>query len=247
MPLPTASVVVDFAAHGLWVDPDVDVHFCLHEDQASHVRALGAPGAVVSGPVVGPQFARGQNAREAARRSLGLDDSDRLVLVVAGSWGAGRIEHAARVLGADPRFRTFAVTGRNQQLRQRLERLRGVEVFGWVDDMAALVVAADVVIENAGGLMAMEAMAMGTPVVSYKPIPGHGRENVARMEEAGISRYAHSKIELVALCDRLCRDEPYRRRLMTTAAGMFRSDVADYVGMMVYHSTGWRDEGLASA
>lgn len=233
MPLPTASIVLDFAAHGLWVDPDVDVHFCLHEAQARRVRSLGAGHVVACGPVVEPSFLRDRTAqaatRSVTRRELGLADGDRVVLIVAGSWGAGHIERATRALGHDSRFRTIVVTGRNDQLRRKLEAQGAAQVFGWVEDMAPLMRAADAVVENAGGLMAMEAMSVGTPVVSYEPIPGHGRENVARMDETGVSRYARSESDLLSIVDRLCSDEPYRRRLTSTASRMFRSDLADHV------------------
>lgn len=236
MPVTTASIVVDFAAHGLWVDPDVDVHFCLHEAQAQRVRGLGAPAVVACGPVVGPSFGRRHRDREAARRRLGLSQGERAVLIVAGSWGAGRVERAARLVGADSRFRALVVTGNNDRLRRRLEALGTAEVFGWVDDTADLMVAADVVVENAGGLMAMEAMSVGTPVVSFEPIPGHGRENVARMDETGVSHYARSDGELLRVLDRLCSDEPYLRRLTSTAERMFRSDLADHVTDLVHRS-----------
>jgi UDP-N-acetylglucosamine:LPS N-acetylglucosamine transferase len=247
MPVPTASIVVDFAAHGLWVDPDIDVHFCLHEAQAERVRRLGAHHVIASGPVVSPPFTRGRRDRAEARRELGLSDTDRVVLIVAGSWGAGHIERAARLTGRDPRFRTLVVTGRNESLRRRLQSLGHVDVYGWVDDMARLMVAADVVVENAGGLMAMEAMAVGTPVVSYEPIPGHGRENVARMDETGVSRFARSEEELLDILGRLCTDEPYRRRLTATAERMFRSDLSDHVLDLVRRSPARNTAGLASA
>lgn len=247
MPVPTASIVVDFAAHGLWVDRDVDVHFCLHEHQAQRVRALGAPAVVACGPVVGPSFGPNHPDRAAARRQLGLSDDDRAVLIVAGSWGAGHIERAAHLVGADDRFRALVVTGRNEGLRRRLEGPGTAEVFGWVDDMARLMVAADVVVENAGGLMAMEAMSVGTPVVSFEPIPGHGRENVARMDETGVSRYARSDEELLTILDRVCSDQPYRRRMTSTAERMFRSDLADHVADMAQRSAARTAGRLATA
>ncbi len=235
MPLATASVVVDFAAHGLWVDPDVDVHFCLHEAQGERVRGLGAGRVVTCGPVVGPPFLYGPPDRSEARRRLGLPESDPVVLIVAGSWGAGHIERAVRAVGREHRSRTVVVTGHNGRLRRRLEGLGTARVFGWVEDMAVLMAAADVMVENAGGLMAMEAMAVGTPVVSFEPIPGHGRENVARMHQTGVSRYARSAEELLDILERVCLDESYRGQLTSTAARMFRSDLGDHVAGMVSH------------
>ena len=234
MAVPTASIVVDFAAHGLWVDPDVDVHFCLHDSQAQRVRSLGAPRVEAPGPVVSPAFSRPGITRAEARSHLGLDLGEPTVLVVAGSWGAGRIERTARAIAAGGRFHPVLVAGRNDKLRRQLEAAGCGRVLGWVDDMAMLMTASDVVVENAGGLMAMEAMALGIPVVSFDPIPGHGRENAARMEEAGVSRYARSQEGLLRIMDRLLDDEGYREHLTGTASAMFRSDVADRIADMVH-------------
>jgi processive 1,2-diacylglycerol beta-glucosyltransferase len=249
MPIETASIVVDFAAHGLWVDPDVDLHLCLHDRQAERISALGARSAIATGPVVAPPFVKPALSREQARRELGLDPQARIVLIVAGSWGAGHIERTAEVVGRDDRFEAVVVTGRNDQLRRRIESARCAHVYGWVEHMDRLMLAADVVIENAGGLMAMEAMAVGTPVVSFQPIPGHGRENVARMDEVGVSRFARSEAELVEILDRLLSDEPYRRRLTLTASRMFKSDMAEQVAAMARRAvvSDGSVEGYASA
>jgi UDP-N-acetylglucosamine:LPS N-acetylglucosamine transferase len=233
MPVETASIVVDFAAHPLWVDPDVDIHLCLHLAQAARVTALGASRAVATGPTVKPAFVTPRLTREEARSELGLKPEDQVVLIVAGSWGAGHVERTVRaVAGAGP-FRAIVVTGDHDRLRRRLAAQDRAEVFGWVDEMDRLMIAADVVVENAGGLMAMEAMAVGTPVVSFQPIPGHGRENVSRMAEVGISLYARSELELLEYLNRLVGDGPFRRRQTATARSMFRSDAAGAIAAMV--------------
>lgn len=64
--------------------------------------------------------------------------------------------------------------------------------------MPTLMRAVDVLVENAGGLTCQEALSCGLPVVTYRPIPGHGRVNAAILAEAGLTRLAPS-------ADHLCR------------------------------------------
>jgi UDP-N-acetylglucosamine:LPS N-acetylglucosamine transferase len=59
-------------------------------------------------------------------------------------------------------------------------------VFGWVDDMPALMRACDVVVQNAGGLSTLEALASGLPVITYRCLPGHGRANARVLDEIGL-------------------------------------------------------------
>ena len=98
-------------------------------------------------------------------------------------------------------------------------------IFGWVDDMASLLQAVDVLIENAGGLTAVEAMACGVPVVTYRPIPGHGIANAAAMARAGVSRWVRTAGELgPALAELINGGQAKAQR--AAALTLFESDPA---------------------
>ena len=50
--------------------------------------------------------------------------------------------------------------------------------------------------------MSLEAMACGVPVLSFRPIPGHGRANAAALERAGLVPFVRNADELPAAVDR---------------------------------------------
>src|SRR6185437_14977887 len=110
-------------------------------------------------------------ARQTARTKLDLP-AGRLALVVAGSWGVGEIEETALDIAATGEATPVVLCGRNDVLRARLLRLGIPYALGWVDDMVSLMHAVDVMVENAGGSMALEGMASGLPVITYRPLPG---------------------------------------------------------------------------
>ena len=92
--------------------------------------------------------------------------------------------------------------GRNSDLRDDLEELareKGyrAHLLGWTDDMAGVMAASDVLVENAGGLTSLEAMGARLPLVTFRPIPGHGRNSAAAMSAAGVSCLASTGDELV--------------------------------------------------
>src|SRR5256886_17218574 len=62
--------------------------------------------------------------------------------------------------------------------------------------MPALVRAADVVVQNAGGLTSLEAMAAGVPVLSYRCLPGHGTTNAAALDAARLPPWIREPAEL---------------------------------------------------
>ena len=124
------------------------------------------------------------------RSNLGLSPEDRAVLVVAGSWGVGDVVATVEAIGRSGEFHPITVCGRDDSLRAELESRGFGTVIGWTDEMPALMSAADALVENAGGLTCMEAFAVGLPVITFRPIAGHGKDNAEMMARAGVNCYA---------------------------------------------------------
>jgi len=226
--LPAVNFITDFGVHPLWVHPDIDLNMAVHPRPAFEAATKSGRPAIATGPMVSPGFSVPHDRAE-ARADLGLRDEDRAVLIVAGSWGVGAVAKTFRAIAAGGRFVPIAVCGRDERLRKRLSQIPGGRALGWRDDMPALMAASDALVENAGGLTSMEALQVGLPIISYKPIAGHGKENTAEMDEAGVSRVAHSTTELFELLDAVTQAGPTRRAMVDAGRDMFVSDPADHV------------------
>lgn len=181
---PVLAMMTDPSIHPLCVAGGVDRHLAPNLEA---VAAIGPTAALVA-PVVGPAFHPRTSAAEATatRRRLGLPADRRLALVVAGSWGAGEVEQTTSDIAATHLATPVVVCGRNNALRQRLQAGPGI-ALGWQDDMPALLRAADLVVQNAGGLSTMEALTTGLPVISYRCLPGHGMANAAQLSRSGLA------------------------------------------------------------
>lgn len=195
---PVVTYLTDMSVHPLWVAEGVDTHLALHPVAADQARRLGAADVRVAGPAVRPAFRPriSDLERRTARLRFGLPDDRPLALVVAGSWGTGDVASTARDLTASGLVTPVVVCGLNTALRDELGAARAGITLGWVDDMPALMRACDVVVQNAGGLSSLEALASGLPVISYRCIPGHGRTNAAALEEAGWAPWVRRPDEL---------------------------------------------------
>jgi UDP-N-acetylglucosamine:LPS N-acetylglucosamine transferase len=232
--VPVAPYLTDFAVHPLWVHPGVDLHLAVSPISAETAAKRGGRTNHASGPLVGDNFREPMTdrpkSRQEMRRRLGIDDEERAVLVVAGSWGVGDVPDTVEAVQRAGPYHPITVCGRDEKLRSSLlEQGLGGTVIGWTDEMPALMAAADVLVENAGGLTAMEAFAAGVPVVTFHPIAGHGKENAKFMASSGVSRYAHNDDELTVALDEATTPGPERDALIAAGKALFASDPTDHV------------------
>jgi UDP-N-acetylglucosamine:LPS N-acetylglucosamine transferase len=190
LPVPVATFITDFAVHPLWAAPGVDLHLTVHPQAAASAHRQTGAAAASPGPMVSDRFAELLPSRAEARARLGLPDDANVALLVAGSWGVGAIRRTFDDIVATGSWLPLAVCGRNEHLQHRLTARGAGWVYGWTDQMPTLMAAADVLVENAGGLTCMEAFAAGLPVVSYRPIAGHGGGNAREMQAAGVAAFA---------------------------------------------------------
>jgi processive 1,2-diacylglycerol beta-glucosyltransferase len=212
---PVATYLTDASVHALWVAQGVDLHVAIHSVAADQARALGGRTTMVR-PLVP---ARPVDSR--TRSELGLPLAAPLAVVVGGSLGIGDLEGTAiELLGAG--VTPVVLCGRNDSLLRRLSARPGVMAMGWCDDVRQVFSVADVVIQNSGGFMTLEAMAVGTPLLSYGVLPGHGRTNAAALEREGMAPWARTADEL----------GPTLRRMLDGGAPPLPDEAPDLVELL---------------
>lgn len=227
---PSAVFMTDFAVHRQWLHPGNDLYLCLTGDAARDVRR-GIPVPVeATGPVVAPAFSAPAAGAARWRRRFEEHTPGRPPVVLsAGAWGAAsELDATARLL-AGAGFLPVVLCGRNDRLRARLAGLPGVLVPDWVTDMPGLLRAARVLVDNAAGQTAVQALASGTPVVGYRPLPGHGAEGVRRMAALGVSEAVTDAAGLLRALRRLSADGACRERRIARGRELFRGDALSLV------------------
>ncbi|MGW2640174.1 MGDG synthase family glycosyltransferase [Streptomyces sp. NPDC001348] len=223
--VPSAVVVTDFAVHRQWLHPGNDLYLCLTPRIAQDVRhRLGRP-ATACGPLLPDRFHPHPAGEASWRQRLAVDGGRPPVLLSSGAWGVGsRLDATARLL-AGAGYLPVVLCGRDDRLRHRLSQAPGTLAMGWVDDMPGLMAACAALVDNAAGQTALEALAVGTPVVGYRPIPGHGAEGVRRMAALGLTEYAADSWQLVQALDRLTSHGPAPDSRAPAGGRLFRGDV----------------------
>jgi UDP-N-acetylglucosamine:LPS N-acetylglucosamine transferase len=192
---PLVVHLTDPSVHRLSISPHAALTVAPTDVAARQARRLGAGPTVVVPPLVAAGFrpVTGPAERERLRAAFHLPTRLRLALVVAGSWGVGDVERTVTDIVATGLATPVVVCGRNEALLARLVAAGHPHVLGWADDMPELIRASDLVVQNADGLTAAEALASGVPVVTYRCLPGHGRTNAAALDAEGLVPWIRSR------------------------------------------------------
>jgi processive 1,2-diacylglycerol beta-glucosyltransferase len=190
------SIVTDFEAHALWMEPCVDLYCVAADETRVRLLARGASAdrVTATGIPISPKFSNRPEPR-GVRRNLGLRDDQPVVLVLSGGFGMGPVADILNELDKAAReFQTVVVTGRNAELRRELagvDRRHPTHVLGYASNMHELMAIADLIITKPGGLTSSEALAMGKPLFILNPIPGQEAANSDFLLERGAAAKAN--------------------------------------------------------
>ncbi|HYZ37877.1 MAG TPA: hypothetical protein VE673_14350, partial [Pseudonocardiaceae bacterium] len=152
---------------------------------------------------------------------------------VGGSLGLGTVREAVAAIARWPGWVPVVVCGRNEVLRDELAAIPGTVALGWVSDMAGLMAASDVLIENAGGLTSKEALRVGLPVVTFRPITGHGRHDASELAALGLTDLVDDEPALRDAVSRLTGNPSLRAERIRGGRALFVGDAADAVASLM--------------
>jgi processive 1,2-diacylglycerol beta-glucosyltransferase len=198
---PTVATITDLTGLFFWAQPGIDTHLVMYGESMPSVERIAGRGSVqLVSPLISAEFLRRRCPIE-SRRALGLPEQGRMVVVSGGGWGVGDIAGAVREFIKAPEVSSIVcLAGRNDPLAEKLRAAfhdeDRVHVYGFTDKMPELLAAADVLVHSTGGVTCLEAMAAGTPVVSYGLPVGHARLNTRAMAGLDLLRLANDTDEL---------------------------------------------------
>lgn len=205
--------VTDFTVHRWLVCRGVDAYFVAAEPLRKIIEKQLPPGETPAihalGIPVRKEFVHlpdGARSRRELRQRQGWPEEAFVCLVSGGGEGLLPMEELAGLLrqpGLEKLY-MILVAGHNRALAQRLTRAvafageRG-RVLGFTEEMPLLMAGADLLIGKAGGVSAAEALAAGSTLTVYAPLPGQEQVNSEFLQEHYGVRAIKDKRELAAL------------------------------------------------
>ena len=223
-----AIVVTDFDVHAMWLCHHYEHYFVALDETRVHLERLGIPPEKIttSGIPIDTVFAE-QKDKRAMRDKHGLDQEMTTILLSAGGFGVGPMEHIIHSL-AEMRHpaQVVALCGRNEELKSRIERAARrlaptsrilVKAIGYTKEMDEYMTASDILLGKPGGLTTSEALSKGMVFVIVNPIPGQEERNSDHLLEDGVAIRCNNLPALAYKMDRLLED-PLRLSTMQANA-----------------------------
>lgn len=224
--IPFFTVITDLVSvHRLWFHSKVDG--CLVPTRMVAEMALSnnvAPEKVIiTGIPVYPDIALETRSADVLRAELGWQLDITTILAV----GSRRMERLPEMLNVVNHFggalQLAVVAGKNEELYARIKKEYWhipVYSYEFVNNMPALMKAANLMITKAGGLIVTESLACGLPMLLTEVIPGQETGNADYVKNAQAGFVINSPIELLESLQHLLENN--RALLQKMAANAHR-------------------------
>lgn len=189
---PQYVVVTDTIAHSSWINYGVNGYYLPNDLSANFLIQRGIDPALlhITGIPVNLEIMQPKSKLEVrSRRNLPLESP--VITVFGGGLNPRRVRFMVTNLLEHLHGSTVIVAaGRNQDLLEAIADLTDSPTvkllkLGTIDYVDDLVVASDLIITKAGGLITSEILARGTPMVIVDPIPGQEEQNADVIAAAG--------------------------------------------------------------
>lgn len=232
----TYGIITDFTIHPYWEDSRLDYYITPSEILTAQAAKKGLPPDKFL-PIGIPIDTKFETKAERldALKSLNLPDK-KTVLIMSGSMGFGNILEQITELDKLPfDFQIISVCGNNKKLKEhidRLETVKTVQNYGYVNNVDVMMDAADCIITKPGGLTTSEALAKGLPMIISNPVPGQEDRNVEFLLNAGAAIKVSKTYPIdEALCQMFSSDRMslIRKTIKVLGKPYATRDLADFI------------------
>ena len=213
---PVVTMVTDLVSvHASWISPRADLYLLPTPESLKIAERYGVPSQKLRlvGFPIHPRFCQSQPDRSAIRRQLGLPIDRFTVLLTSGGAGGGPLESLISELERQcPQITILAVMGRNQTLFRKLNERNPLpehtRVYGFVDNMEQLMIAANAVITKAGPGTIMEAATLCRPLLLTGAVGLQEEGNIKFVLDAGLGNHCPSPSAVCQMVSQLAVEPP---------------------------------------
>lgn len=232
---PLLCVPTDYEAEGFWPHKTTDLFCAANEYMAETLRPRKVPEKEIriTGIPTRDDFRQTYN-KEEVRAKLELPQNKLLVLVLAGAYLPRPYVHLRSTMDAVlPYMHTYSdmhfvfIAGQDKEYAQHTRQsskelgLTNVTVFEYVEGMASLMAASDLVICKSGGLVVTECLCAQVPMILLGRAYGQEKANVRMLTSVGAAMHAITARELMETLRHIASN-PHSTQAMLISGNMVR-------------------------
>ncbi|MEG2025290.1 MAG: glycosyltransferase [Gordonibacter sp.] len=237
---PVVCVPTDYETEGLWPHRGGDLFCVATEAMAETLRPRKIPDEriLITGIPTREDFRRSYDKAE-TRERLGLPQDKQVVLALAGAYLPRPYVHFREALDKMlPYLHRFdsmhvAIVAGNdanyaRHLRQECSELglTNVTVLEYVEGMAALMAASDLVICKSGGLVVTECLCAQVPMILLGRAYGQEKVNVNMLTATGAAMHVTTARELLDTLSHIARNPESIRAMLVNGSFLRKPDAA---------------------
>ncbi len=237
---PIICVPTDYEVEGLWPHMYTDLFCVANEYMAETLRPRKVPEnrIQITGIPASPDFSRTYDKDE-MRKRFDLPEGKQIVLFLAGASLPRPYVHFRNSIDQImPYMHTYTnmhmviVAGKDAEYADALRRkvgeygLKNITVLEYVDGMAGLMAASDLVVCKSGGLTVTEILCIGVPMILLGKAYGQEKANVSMLTASGAALHVTTARELVGLLHQINDHPQITRSTIINAEFIRRPDAA---------------------
>jgi len=232
----TAFVATDYTCSPGTANSMLDLYFIPSPALCSEYMEQGVPEKklVPCGIPIRSEFYHTAD-KELSKEKCGVGLDHFHVLVMCGSMGCGPMKLLAKQLYArmDARCEISLVCGMNEKLYKQLSNMfrnvPNVHIYGYVQDVSALMDSADLYVTKPGGLSTSEAAAKRLPMVLLDVVSGCEEHNMDFFVKTGGAVMALGVDGVVGRCLVLAKEPEKLEQMRNALAAHFPGNAADTI------------------
>ncbi len=243
----TFGIVTDYTIHPFWEDVSRLEYIVTASELITHLavkRGIARERILPFGIPVNPKFNE-PCTKEEARKELGLKQDRPVVLVMGGRIGYSNCRKVVEEIAETGlELQIVALAGKNRRQLKKLQELPDqigscrLYAYGFVDDVAQMMSAADCIITKPGGLTVTEAIAKNLPMLLIHPIPGQEERNVEFLLNNGIASLITKTFPLDEALYHMFTNPVRQETIRRTMAAIGHSDAAKRLVEFVIRKVG---------
>ncbi|MEQ6375618.1 glycosyltransferase [Bacillaceae bacterium S4-13-56] len=210
--IPIFNILTDFCAHKNWIHEEIDRYYVATEELKQDIMNSNVPlsNIRVTGIPIQPQFEEDLEKQEILHKYDLKKDSE-VILIIAGAFGVLKdMEEIVAKLSKEHRYQVVVVCGKNEKLRKKLTNrflnTPRIKILGYSNHLYELMSVASIMVTKPGGITLSEALAIKTPLVLYRSVPGQELENACYFERKGAAFLVNDPTALIEKITQITRD-----------------------------------------